>query len=159
MSEKSDLLRHFLASIAYHATKAIKDAPDGYPELDVGKGVRTPRTILHHITGVLSYAHSFYEHYETTYFEDRSWEGEVRHFHETLSKLDKSIQEKSPDQVSEEQLLQGPLSDSMAHVGQLLMLRRLSDSPVPSENFIYADMRKGVVGPDQPDPVAPDEKP
>lgn len=159
MSEKTDLLRHFLASIAYHATKAIKDAPDGYPELDVGKGVRTPRSILHHITGVLSYAHSFYEHYETTYFEDRSWDGEVRHFYETLSKLDKSIQEKSPDQVSEEQLLQGPLSDSMSHVGQLLMLRRLAGSPVPSENFIYADMRKGVVGPDQPEPVAPDEKP
>jgi hypothetical protein len=159
MSEKGDLLRHFLASIAYHATKAIKGAPDGYPELNVGKGVRTPRSILHHITGVLSYAHSFYVYYETTYFEHRSWEGEVRHFYETLSKLDKSIQETSPDQVSEEQLLQGPLSDSMAHVGQLLMLRRLSDSPVPSENFIYADMRKGVVGPDQPDPVAPDEKP
>ena len=159
MSENTDLLRHFLASIAYHATKAIKGAPVSYPELDIGKGVRTPRTILHHITGVLSYAHSFYEHYETTYFEHRSWDGEVRHFYETLSKLDRSFQEKSPDGVSEEQLLQGPLSDSMAHVGQLLLLRRLTGSPVPSENFIYADIRKGVVGPDQPEPVAPDEKP
>jgi hypothetical protein len=83
----------------------------------------------------------------------------VKHFYETLSKMDKSFQEKGPDGVSEEQLLQGPLSDSMAHVGQLLLLRRLADSPVPSENFIYADMRKGVVGPDQPEPVAPDEKP
>jgi hypothetical protein len=45
----------------------------------------------------------------------------------------------------------------MAHIGQLLMLRRLAGSPVPSENFIYADIRKGVVGPDQPEPVAPDE--
>jgi hypothetical protein len=159
MSEKTDLLRHFLASITYHATKAINGSPDSYPELDVGKGVRTPRSILHHITGVLSYAHSFYEHYETTYFEHRPWDGEVRRFYETLSKLDESIREKGPEGVSEEQLLQGPLSDSMAHVGQLLMLRRMAGSPVPSENFIYADMRKGVVGPDQPEPVAPDEKP
>jgi hypothetical protein len=158
MSEKTDLLRHFLASIAYHATKAIKGAPDSYPELDVGKGVRTPRTILHHITGVLSYAHSFYEHYETTYFEQRSWDGEVRHFYETLSRLDRSFQKKGPDGVSEEQLLQGPLSDSMAHVGQLLMLRRLAGSPVPAENFVYADIRRGLVGLDQPDPVAPDDK-
>jgi len=45
----------------------------------------------------------------------------------------------------------------MAHIGQLLMLRRLADSPVPAENFIYADIRKGNVGPDQPEPVAPDE--
>lgn len=53
--------------------------------------------------------------------------------------------------------LQGQLSDAMAHVGQLLTLRRLAGSPVPSENFMYADIRVGVVGPEQPDPVAPDE--
>ena len=157
MSEKSEMLRHFLASIAYHATKAIKNAPDDYPELDIGKGVRTPRHILHHITGVLSYAHSFYESYETTYFEHKPWEEEVAHFYETLSNLDSSMKERRPREVTEEQLLQGPLSDSMAHVGQLLMLRRMADSPVPSENFIHADIRKGAVGPEQPEPVAPDE--
>ena len=157
MPDKSELLRHFLASIAYHATKAIKDAPKGYPELDIGKRSRTPRAILHHITGVLSYAHSFYEHYETTYFPHKPWEEEVNHFYETLSRLDASMEKKSPREVSEEQLLQGPLSDSMAHIGQLLMLRRLADSPVTAENFIYADIRRGNVGPDQPEPVAPDE--
>ena len=151
------MMRHFLASIAYHATKAIKNAPSDYPELDVGKGVRTPRQILHHITGVLSYAHSFYEHYDTTHFEHKQWKEEVRHFYETLSRLDGSLCEKGPKRVSEEQILQGPLSDAMAHIGQLLMLRRLAGSPVPSENFLYADIRKGVVGPDQPEPVAPDE--
>lgn len=157
MSEKSEILRHFLASIAYHATKAIKNAPDDYPELYIGKGVRTPRHILHHITGVLSYAHSFYEHYDTTHFEYKPWEEEVAHFYETLSNLDSSMKERRPREVTEEQLLQGPLSDSMAHVGQLLMLRRMADSPVPSENFIYAEIRIGAVGPEQPEPVAPDE--
>jgi len=157
MSEKSGILRHFLASIAYHATKAIRDAPMSYPELDVGEGVRTPRQILHHVTGVLSYAHSFYEHYDTTYFEHKHWEGEVEHFYATLSRLDASIEEGLPREVTEEQLLQGPFSDAMAHLGQILMLRRMAGSPVPAENFIYADIRKGVVGPNQPDPVAPDE--
>jgi hypothetical protein len=157
MSETREALRHFLASIAYHATKAIKDAPENYSELDIGNGVRTPRRILHHITGVLSYAHSFYENYDTTYFDHKPWEAEVEHFYETLSKLDKSMRDGRPREVTEEQLLQGPLSDSMAHVGQMLMLRRMAGSPVPSENFIYADIRKGAVGPDQPEPVAPDE--
>ncbi len=157
MSEKSEILRHFLASIAYHATKAIKNAPDDYPELDIGKGVRTPRHILHHVTGVLSYAHSFYEHYDTTHFEYKPWEEEVAHFYETLSNLDSSMKERRPREVTEEQLLQGPLSDSMAHVGQLLMLRRMADSPVPSENFIHAEIRIGAVGPEQTEPVAPDE--
>jgi len=157
MSSKSEVLRHFLASIAYRATKAIKDAPETYPDLYVGKGVRTPLRILHHITGVLTYAHSFFEHYDTTCSDVKSWDAEVGEFYNILSKLDKSLKEKSPSEVTEEQLLQGPLSDSMAHIGQLLMLRRMADSPLPSENFIFADIRKGRVGPDQPDPISPDK--
>jgi len=81
----------------------------------------------------------------------------VEVFYGVLSKLDSSIREKDPEGVTPERLLQGPLSDSMAHVGQLLMLRRMAGSPVPSENFLLADIRKGVLGPDQPEPVAPDE--
>ena len=80
MSEKSEMIRHFLASIAYHATKAIKNASNDYPELDIGKEVRTPKRILHHITGVLSYAHSFYEHYDTTYFDMKTWDEEIEAF-------------------------------------------------------------------------------
>ena len=157
MDDKDRLLRHFLASIAYHASKAVRDAPPNYPELDVGMGVRTPRRILHHVTGVLCYAHSFYERYETTRFDHRPWGAEVDHFYETLRRLDASMAESKPRGVTEEQLLQGPLSDAMAHVGQLLTLRRLAGSPVPSENFMYADIRVGVVGPEQSAPVAPDE--
>lgn len=157
MSDGKETLRHFLASIAYRATKATKNAPETYPDLYIGKGVRTPLRILHHITGVLTYAHSFFEYYETTRSEPKSWNHEVGKFYDILSKLDKSFREKNPSGVTEEQLLQGPLSDAMTHIGQLLMLRRMADSPVPSENFIYADIRKGEVGPNQPDPVAPDE--
>ena len=157
MHVKNDILRHFLASIAYHFTKAVKDAPDNYPELDIGGGVRTPKMIVRHISGVLTYAHSFYKHYDSTKLDVRPWKEEVKRFYVTISKLDKSILEKCPSGVSMEQILQGPLSDTMAHIGQLLILRRMAGSPVPSENFIYADIRKGVLGPDQPKPVAPDE--
>ena len=157
MSNKSEMLRHFLASITYRATKAIKNVPETYPAHDLGKGVKTPLRILHHITGVLTYAHSFFEHYDTTHIDVKSWDAEVGEFYSILSKLDKSIQEKKPKEVTEEQLLQGPLSDAMTHIGQLSMLRRLADSPLPSENFIFADVRKGAVGPNQPDPIAPDE--
>ena len=45
----------------------------------------------------------------------------------------------------------------MSHVGQLLILRRLAGSPLPSKNFVYADINVGVLGPDQPNPVASDE--
>lgn len=153
---KSEMLRHFLAALAYRGTKAIKNAPAHYPDLEVEKGVKPPRQLLAHISGVLTYAHSFYEHYETTWFTTESWEREVTRFYDILQKLDVSFAEKTPRAITEEKLLQGPLSDAMTHVGQLCMLRRLADSPIPSENFIFADIKKGQVGPDQPPPVAPD---
>ena len=43
MSSKKDMLRHFLAALAYRGTKAIKNALDHYPNLEIGKGVATPR--------------------------------------------------------------------------------------------------------------------
>lgn len=152
-----DLVRHFIASIAYHATKSIINAPENYPEFDVGYGVRTPRQILHHMTGVLSYAHSFFEEYETTYFPHKDWDGEVKHFYNILGRLDKSLKGKLQKDISLEQILQGPLSDAMAHTGQLLMIRRMTGAPVLAENFLHANIQKGVVGPDQPEPVAPDK--
>ncbi len=154
---KINPIRQFLASIAYHATKAIRDAPDNYPEFEVGMDVRTPLRLLHHITGVLIYADSFYSHYDTTRLPLKKWSEDVEQFYKSLSNLDNSLKTRRPHGATELQLLQGPLSDAMAHTGQLLMLRRLACSPVPSENFIYADIRAGNVGPDQPDPVAPDE--
>lgn len=84
------------------------------------------------------------------------WIVEVNKFYEILSKLDESMEEKAPTGATEEQLLQGPFSDSMAHIGQLLMLRRIAGAPVPSENFLFGDII-GVLGLDQPDSVAPDE--
>ena len=45
----------------------------------------------------------------------------------------------------------------MSHAGQLAMLRRLFDSPVPPENFIFADVSSDNLTANQPEPVAPDE--
>jgi hypothetical protein len=59
--------------------------------------------------------------------------------------------------TTEERLLQGPFSDAMTHAGQLAMLRRLSGSPIPPENFIEAAVDAANLGPVQPDPVSPDK--
>jgi hypothetical protein len=58
--------------------------------------------------------------------------------------------------ITDEQFLQGPLADAMTHAGQLAMLRRMEGSPVPSENFIFAQVDASNVGPAQPLPEAPD---
>ena len=60
-------------------------------------------------------------------------------------------------EMTAEQLLQGPFSDAMTHAGQLLLLRRLAGIPVAPENFIGADFDGHRLRAQQAGPVSPDE--
>jgi len=60
------------------------------------------------------------------------------------------------NELTDDQLLQGPLADVMTHVGQLALLRRLAGAPIPPENFIHATVRVGHLGSAQAAPAAPD---
>jgi len=137
---KSNLLRHFLATILYRAQKAIKEVPANYPNLQLGNGVRTPIEILSHISHVLTCAHSVFKHYDSLCQPPiGSWEDEVLRFYEIVKQLKKSFSKGLPnrDRIAEKLC---PLSDAMTHVGQLSMLRRIADNPIPAENFFDADI-------------------
>ncbi|HEV8365019.1 MAG TPA: hypothetical protein VGQ52_16005 [Gemmatimonadaceae bacterium] len=55
MDRDRQLLRHFLAAIAYRTQKALRGAPARYPDFDAGKQVRTPVEILRHMTSLMGY--------------------------------------------------------------------------------------------------------
>jgi hypothetical protein len=81
----------------------------------------------------------------------------IAHFHEILGDVAHHLAEGTELRgITAESLLQGPFSDAMTHAGQLAMLRRLAGSPVPPENFVFANVDAGNLGPDQPLPVCPD---
>jgi hypothetical protein len=152
-----EMLRHFLATIAYRTQKALRGAPNTYPDLLVGAGVRSPLEIVHHMRGLMMFTHSHFRPYESTHPPYLSWEEEVAGFHQVMAELDADLESELPLlERSYERLLQGPLSDIMTHVGQLAMLRRLAGSSVPAENFANADISTGRVGSNQPDPADPD---
>jgi hypothetical protein len=156
MDLKRQVVRHFLAALAYRTEKALRDAPETFPDFRAMGNVRTPHEILWHMTGVLGYARTFFV--GGVWRPERiSFSDEVHRFHELLQDLDRQLDaETALNGISLEQMLQGPLSDAMTHAGQLAMLRRFAGSPVPSENFIFADIRTGNLGREQPLPVAPD---
>ncbi|UCH24477.1 MAG: hypothetical protein JSV66_11015 [Trueperaceae bacterium] len=154
---KREMLRHFLATIAYRAQKVLRGAPGNYPDLLIGSGVRSPLEIVHHMRGLAMFTHSHFRPYESTHPPYLGWEEEVAGFHQVLAELDADLASDLPLlERSYERLLQGPLADIMTHVGQLAMLRRLAGSSVPAENFSNAEIRSGRVGSDQPDPADPD---
>ncbi|TFG66142.1 MAG: hypothetical protein E4H28_02700 [Gemmatimonadales bacterium] len=144
------LLRHFLAAIAYRTQKAVRDAPDEFADFRAAPGVRTPHQLVRHMSDVLGYAR--------TTFQGGTWRArtlsgfseEIARFHQLLGSLGEDIETADFGRVTPGQLLQGPLADAMTHAGQLAMLRRLSGSPIPPENFIVATIDADNVGTDQP---------
>lgn len=154
---KNEMLRHFLAALAYRTQKALRGAPVGFASFDAGHGVRTPHELICHMRSVLGYARTFfiggtYDRPVPDVFED-----DINAFHEMLDDLNGRFERgEAFSGITEERFLQGPFSDAMTHAGQLAMLRRLHETPVPSENFIYANVSAENVSADQADPVMPD---
>lgn len=146
---ETDLLRHFLATLSYRTTSVIKDAPSHFPTLDIGKSARKPIEILNHMTFLMGYVIHCYNGIDLDDFRHlKSWELEKNCFYETLERLDQILSKGvTPSTRTVEQLIQGPFSDAMTHVGQLTLMRRLADSPLSYENFMESNIIKGVLSP------------
>lgn len=156
-AERRRLLRHFLAAIAYRTQKALRGAPADFPDFRAGVNSRTPHELLWHMTGVIGYARTMLHGGDFAPPRCATFAEETTRFHQTLEALSAGLADQSLSAaISDEQFLQGPLADVMTHVGQLAMLRRLAGSPVPSENFIYAQVSQANLTEHQPEPAAPD---
>ena len=160
MDAKRQIIRHFLATLAYRTQKALRSAPEGFADYRANSFSRTPHEILLHMTGVVGFAASLFDDGERWPNKMPSFKEEIERFHETLERLGRQLDAGTPlTETTLECLLQGPLCDAMTHVGQLAFLRRLHGSPVPGEGFMLADINARNLGPDQPEPVRPDREP
>jgi len=156
---KRELLRHFLAALAYRSQKALRGAPPEFGDFEAGNRIRTPKELVRHMTSVLGYSRTFF--IGGTYRPEPldAFSDEIARFHEMLQLL--SVHLGGRDElkgIREEQLLQGPFADAMTHAGQLAMLRRLYGEPIPPENFIVARIDKNHLGPNQSQPASPDKE-
>jgi len=159
MDRDRQLLKHFLAAIAYRTQKALRDAPDHYPTFSAGNRVRTPTELIHHMTSLMGYVRTFFVGGQFPMKPEPlpTFREEVARFHEMLEAVGTLLASDAKPSISTEQLLQGPFADTMTHVGQLAMLRRLADAPVRPENFVFADIRAERLHANQPPPAKPDE--
>ena len=147
------LLRHTLATLAYRGGKAIRDAPSGFSDFRVAETSRTPGQILAHIGDLLDWGLSLAEGAQR--WQDSTplvWPDESQRFFDALKKFDDRLADPTPLASPAEQLFQGPVADSLTHVGQLTMLRRVAGGPIKGENYFRADIVAGRVGADQSAP-------
>src|SRR5262249_6084225 len=146
-------LRHTVATVAYRGGKAVRGAPASFASYSPDGSDRTPAKILAHIGDLYDWALSQATGAEawlnSTPLE---WDAEVARFFAALQRFDDFLASESPLAVTAEKIFQGAIADSLTHVGQLAMLRRLAGARMKSENYSRADIAAGRVGPEQTAP-------
>jgi len=150
MDEKRALLRHTVATVAYRGGKAVRGAPESFATYSADGTPRTPAKILAHIGDLYDWALSQAQGAEK--WNDSTplgWNQEVARFFAALQRFDDYLASDAPLAAPPEKLFQGAIADSLTHIGQLAMLRRLAGAKITGENFSRADIVVGRVGADQ----------
>ena len=149
-----ELLRHTLATLAYRAGKALRDAPESFALFSTGEKGRTPAQILAHMGDLFDWALSIAQDKQAWHdSEPLSWPHEVARFFKTIQAFDDYLASDAPLAASPEKLFQGPIADALTHTGQLAMLRRMAGCPIRGENYYRAQIAAGHVGPEQAEAV------
>ena len=152
MNEKQEVLRHFLAVLAYRTQKALHSAPEHFGSFRAGPEVRTPRELLYHMSSLLHHTLAAMGGMRPDPLDPGpDLEGEAEQFYTLLGQLSRLLADSllQEDRLAE-RLLQGPLADAMTHVGQLALLRHLAGAPVPWEDFFRAPIHPKNVDAGQP---------
>ena len=153
MDEKRTLLRHTVATVAYRGGKAVRGAPASFAEFSGDGSNRTAVKILAHIGDLYDWALTQATGAEA--WNDSApleWDREVDRFFATLRRFDDFLASDAPLAAPPEKLFQGAVADSLTHIGQIAILRRLGGAKMKSENYSKADIVAGRVGAEQTTP-------
>src|SRR4029079_17493715 len=153
MDEKRAFLRHAVATAAYRGGKATRGAPDSFASYSPDGSPRTAGKILAHVGDLYDWALTQAQGSEAWKdSEPLPWAREVERFHAAVQQFDDYLASDAPLAVTVEKLFQGAVADSLTHIGQLAMLRRLAGTKIKGENYSRADIVVGRVGSDQAAP-------
>lgn len=148
-------LRHAVATLAYRAAKALRDAPEGFSGFRPGEGSRSAGEILAHMGDLLDWALSLARGKQKwRNSKPKAWAKDSERLFAALTALDQYIASGEEIHTPAEKLFQGALADALTHTGQIAMLRRLAGARVRGENYYRAKIEVGRTGPDQRKAVA-----
>lgn len=151
---KREILRHTVATVAYRGGKAVRDAPESFATFRASETSRTPAEILAHIGDLFDWALSMAKGAEAWHDSSpQPWLEEVERFHSCLARFDQYLASDQELACSCERLFQGAIADSLTHVGQIAMLRRIAGAAIRGENYSRANIQAGRVGIEQAAPV------
>ena len=132
----ADMLRHTVATVAYRAGKALRGAPPEFAQFGDGKSAGQ---ILAHMCDLFDWALTLAEGKSVWHDSTpQTWDADVARFFAVLEAFDRRLASGAPLGIAPERLFQGPIADSLTHVGQIAMLRRLAGCAIRGENYAIA---------------------
>jgi hypothetical protein len=147
------LLRHLLATLAYRATKVLRDVPAGFDRFQLDSRSRRPVQIVAHMADLMEWGTRLASgEYKWDARGGEQWDVEVGRFLHGMRALDDAIVAHAPTGADAEKLIQGPLADALTHVGQLAMLRGAAGAAVRPESYARAEILPGRLGLEQAAP-------
>ena len=146
MDLKREVLRHMVATVAYRGGLAVVDAPESFASFRAHDTTRTPGEILAHIGDLLE-GSLYLLKGEMVYLTSTPlpWKEEIKRFFSAIKNLDSYLASDAPLACAVEKLVQGPIGDALTHVGQIVMLRRMSGNPIRSAAYFTAEIVAGEV--------------
>jgi hypothetical protein len=135
-----------VATVAYRGGLAVVDAPESFDSFRAHETTRTPGELLAHIGDLLEGSLHLVKG-EMVYLTSTPlpWKEEVKRFFNAGKALDVYLASDAPLACPVEKLVQGPISDALTHVGQIVMLRRMSGNPIRSAAYFTAEIVAGEV--------------
>lgn len=139
-----DVLRCYLAGLVFRFRHVTDGTSTEFGDFEVGSGVRAPREIVRHMSGLVLLAQDQFEERAGGKLEPLPWREERQRFVEAVWKFYRVTQSGSrlrPGRriASLAQVWHGPLTDLMTHVGQLATLRRLAGDAVEPIRYWQAE--------------------
>ncbi len=147
------MLRYTLATLAYRAGKAVREAPEGFADFRAGEGVRTPVQILAHMGDLFDWALTMAD--GEAVWNDAvplPWDEEIARFFAAVERLDARLQAGRPLVNPATKVFAGPVADALTHTGQIALLRRMAGAKIRGESYFRADIVTGRVGLEQAPP-------
>ena len=146
-------LRQLAATLAYRASKVLRDVPPTFANFTCGDSTRTPVRIVAHMGDLMAWGVTIAAgDIKWNAGGSDDWDREVARFFDGLAALDRALSADGPFKGSIDKLIQGPLADALTHVGQLALLRGMAGFPIKPESYARADIVVGRVGREQSPP-------
>jgi len=120
--------------ILYRLEKSIQNANQEYYDFQVGNESRSPSEILWHLVDVSNYGLNILDAPKSSSTQGSTLEI----INENFAIMKSRLSEEKLDEEISRKLINGPLSDTLTHIGQLAYLRRLEGNAIDWENYTNA---------------------